>query len=139
MFARLENSDFPDADAILFHERNFDLSDLPRPEDRRPEQMYVHFTLESPFWSQEGNVTTLLGSFQINLFKAFTGSFQHYFNISLSYRSDANIKSQFYDSVLNIKQLQENLTQTIQSFGAKNQHLAQKKSPVGILIIERSD
>ena len=59
-FARLEKSDFPDADAILFHERNFDRTDLPRQEDRRPEQLYVHYTLESPFWSQEGKDNNVL-------------------------------------------------------------------------------
>ena len=79
--------------------------------------MYVHYTLESPFWSQE----------------AFPGSFQNYFNMSISYRNDANIKSEFYGSVINIKQLEENLTHAVESFGAKNRHLAQKKSPVGIL------
>ena len=129
----MENADFPEADAVLFHERDFDQSELPRQEDRRPHQLYVHFTLESPFWSQKGIFTTLLGVIQIIFLKAFTGSFQNYFNMSISYRNDADIKSEFYGSIKNIK-LVENLTHAIESFGNKNQHLAKKKSPVGILI-----
>ena len=53
--------------------------------------------------------------------------------MSISYRNDADIKSEFYGSIKNIK-LVENLTHAIESFGIKNQHLAKKKSPVGILI-----
>ena len=83
----MEQSQF---DGILFHERNINTRDLPTKDQRRPDQIYVHYTLESPFWSQD----------------AFTGSFQNYFNMTISYRNDANIKSEFYGSVMNIKQLE---------------------------------
>ena len=58
IYDRLGNASFLDADAILFHERNFDRRDLPREKDRMPDQIYVHFTLESPIWSLGGNTTT---------------------------------------------------------------------------------
>ena len=39
-------------DAVVFHERNLDLKDLPKPNSRLQQQMYVHFNLESPIWAQ---------------------------------------------------------------------------------------
>ena len=39
-------------DAVLFHERNIQLTDLPRKDQRRPEQLFVHYNLESPVWTK---------------------------------------------------------------------------------------
>ena len=44
----MEQSQF---DAILFHERNIKPRDLPSKEQRRPDQVYIHYNLESPIWS----------------------------------------------------------------------------------------
>ena len=38
-------------DAVLFHERNIEIRDLPRKDERRPDQVYIHYNLESPVWS----------------------------------------------------------------------------------------
>ena len=44
----MEQSQF---DGILFHERNIKPRDLPSKEQRRPDQVYIHYNLESPIWS----------------------------------------------------------------------------------------
>lgn len=38
-------------DAVLFHERNINPQDLPNKDGRHPEQIYIHYNLESPIWS----------------------------------------------------------------------------------------
>ena len=44
----MEQSQF---DGILFHERNINPRDLPSKDQRRPDQIYIHYNLESPAWS----------------------------------------------------------------------------------------
>ena len=44
----MEQSQF---DGILFHERNINTRDLPTKDQRRPDQIYIHFNMESPVWS----------------------------------------------------------------------------------------
>ena len=39
-------------DAVVFHERNWDLKDLPKSTSRLVQQVYIHFNLESPIWAQ---------------------------------------------------------------------------------------
>ena len=98
-------------DAIVFHERNLNAHDLPNL--RTNDQIYIHYNLEAPVWSSIHGVTT----------------YDHYFNISMSYRSDAQILLP-YGSV---EHLDENLIihdsdlkHLIEDFGAKNTHLANK-------------
>ena len=135
---RLDNASFLDADAILFHERNFDRRHLPREEDRRPDQIYVHFTLESPIWSQGGNTNTAnIPKPPMCLFKAFPRPFKDYFNISISYRDDADIKSRFYGNFEQTAPVAvvEDLSRIIEDFGSNNLHLAKKKSMVCIFYL----
>ena len=39
-------------DAVLFHERNILYSDLPMKDQRRSDQVYIHYNLESPLWTK---------------------------------------------------------------------------------------
>ena len=40
--------DFGRPDAIIFHDGNFDPTDLPDQKNRNPDQLYIHYSLESP-------------------------------------------------------------------------------------------
>ena len=63
-------------DAIVFHQRSLSLSDIPQQVNRRPEQRYMHWSIESPAWSVYD---------MVKLPKLQKG----FFNWSMSYRVDA--------------------------------------------------
>ena len=50
---------------------------------------------------------------------------ESFFNISVSYREDANVKNP-YGLVERLKTVGKNLTDIIDKFGAENKHLANK-------------
>jgi len=104
----MEQSQF---DAILFHERNIKTKDLPSKDQRRPDQIYIHYNLESPIWSSLG-----------------ISGFESFFNISLSYREDADVRNT-YGLVERVKAPAESLTEIIDKFGANNKELGATKSP----------
>ena len=51
---------------------------------------------------------------------------ESFFNISVSYREDAGIKTDFYGVLERVKSTTESLTELIEKFGADNRHLAIK-------------
>ena len=53
---------------------------------------------------------------------------ESFFNISVSYREDANVKNP-YGLVERVKSPGENLAEIIDKFGANNKHLGADKSP----------
>ena len=57
-----------------------------------------------------------------------------FFNISMSYREDADIQHRYYGYLENIAVLHENLTETIEAFGSENRHIAKKKSLVNFYL-----
>ena len=85
-------------DAVVFHERDLNKNDLPK--QRTPDQLYVHFNLEAPFHASiRGLFKRILQFSFMNLYlrevlQAFAGvtQFMQYFNISMSYREDADIR-----------------------------------------------
>ena len=52
--------------------------------------------------------------------------FETFFNISVSYREDADVKNVYYGLVERVKSIRENLTDIIDQFGANNKQLANK-------------
>ena len=65
-----------DFDAILFHQRTLNTTDLPPKSNRRSEQRYVHFSMESPLYA----------FYDLTDLKYLN----KYFNWSMSYRLDAD-------------------------------------------------
>ena len=116
-------------DAVLFHERNINARDLPRKDERRPQQIYIHYNLESPMWSNL-DLSGEINQKNVELLKYFLiPGFESFFNISVSYREDAAVKSGFYGLVERVKSPPpENLADLIDKFGVNNKHLASKSS-----------
>ena len=117
----MEQSQF---DGILFHERNIKPRDLPSKEQRRPDQVYIHYNLESPVWSSLNIAGKLINSNRAyQVCKSPLSGLESFFNISLSYREDADVKNVYYGLVRRVKTPGENLADIIEKFGAENQHL----------------
>ena len=96
-------------DAVVFHERNLQLKDLP--SIRSLDQWFVHFNLEAPYWSTIHGIST----------------FNNYFNLTMSYRLDADIHSSYgrFVPLQNITE-DESVDDLIAKFASKNSHLANK-------------
>ena len=60
---------------------------------------------------------------------------ESFFNISLSYREDADVKNVYYGLVRRVKTPGENLADIIEKFGAENQHLGASKSSSSVLSV----
>jgi len=107
-------SDVTSFDALVFHERNLKPKDLP--EARQHSQLYVHYNLEAPFWS------LIIGN----------DLFTNYFNISMSYRNDADLhlrygELQVYDDKSeSVTNSPTQLVAAINDFAVNNTHLAEK-------------
>ena len=96
-------------DAVVFHERNLHVKDLP--STRSLDQWFVHFNLEAPYWS------TIIG----------ISTFNNYFNLTMSYRLDADIHSSYGRFIpLHNKSDEESIENHIAKFASKNSHLAKK-------------
>jgi len=100
----LENVE--DFDSILFHQRSFDVADLPR--KRKPHQRYIH-------WMQESAQYLYMDIHQLN----------GIFNWTMTYRRDSDFFLP-YGRFHKIKPHPEGeeLKKYIKDFGWKNRHLA---------------
>ena len=100
----------------MFHERNVihDPADLPSPGHRDPRQLYVLHSLESPMFSDMVQMEDTL---------------RNYFNVSINYRLDAQVRNSVYGDVVRVRQHPAPgpaLDNLISKFGRKNRHLAHK-------------
>ena len=100
----------------MFHERNVihDPADLPSPGHRDPRQLYVLHSLESPMFSDMVKMEDTL---------------RNYFNVSINYRRDAEVRNSVYGDVVRVRQHPAPgpaLDNLIAKFGRENRHLAHK-------------
>ena len=58
---------------------------------------------------------------------------ESFFNISVSYREDADVKTVFYGMLEKVKPLDENLTELIAKFGTNNKQIANKSAKVRVI------
>jgi alpha-1,3-fucosyltransferase len=64
-----------DSDAVVFHARQINLSDLPNPGWRRPHQHFIFFEVEAP----------------THVYKFQDAFFHNYFNRTMTYRRDSDV------------------------------------------------
>ena len=64
-----------DSDAVVFHARQMNLSDLPNPGWRRPHQHFIFFEVEAP----------------THVYKFKDAFFRNYFNRTMTYRRDSDV------------------------------------------------
>jgi len=95
-------------DAVIFHERNLNIKDLP--DSRKQNQLYVHYNLESPVWSPIRGIS----------------NYSQFFNLSMSYRQDSDFPIPYGRFVKKNNSLPQNLYETIEMFGKKNTNIAKK-------------
>ena len=57
---------------------------------------------------------------------------ESFFNISVSYREDADVKTVFYGMLERLKPLDENFTELIAKFGTNNKEMANKSAKVKV-------
>ena len=100
----------------MFHERNVihDAADLPSPGHRDPRQLYVLHNLESPMFSDMVKMEDTL---------------RNYFNVSINYRLDAEVRNSVYGDVVRVRQHPPPgpaLDNLIAKFGRENRQLAHK-------------
>ena len=112
--------------AIIFHERDLKPTDLPHV--RPPDQLYIHFNLESPAYQSQGK--TAITSVDKFTFFLDLSSFFEFFNLSMSYRLDADIRHG-YGELVEVSPHPTGavqLTETIMQYGLANTHLAVKEN-----------
>ncbi|XP_023320067.1 alpha-(1,3)-fucosyltransferase C [Eurytemora carolleeae] len=101
-----------DFDAIVFHQRSLDWTDIPEREKRRPLQRYVHFIMESAQYLYMD-----------------IAPMNNFFNWTMTYRRDSDFYRP-YGRVVKIKDHPEGdeLDRYIKEFGENNKHLAEGKN-----------
>ena len=88
--------------AVVFHQRSVQSGDLPPPVSRDPSQLYIHLSMEAPAWARHDRTQP--------------SSLAHFYNLSLSYRRDADLTAP-YGRLVQVRPLPAPLQRFIQQFG----------------------
>ena len=102
--------DLKSFDALLFAKTNLNRYDLPG--DRDPQQFYIQFDLEPPTWGTMHEM------------------FEKYFNLSMTYREDANIQQPYGRILPKNTTMINSVDALIKEFAKNNQHLAKRSQVI---------